>query len=107
MVHPAARAGATLRAVWVSGKFQGVISPTTPTGSLTRLMREPLGRVKDSPYIFPASPALKLEDIGGGGNVGDCLAHGHAHFQAHHLGSLSAFSRINWAVRNSTCSRSL
>src|SRR5256884_4390153 len=40
MVQPAAMAGATFRAVCVSGKFQGVIIPTTPTGSLTRLIVE-------------------------------------------------------------------
>ena len=57
MVQPAARAGATFRAVWVNGKFHGVIIPTTPTGSLTRLIIEPLGSVKLSPYSFPASPA--------------------------------------------------
>ena len=32
-VQPAARAGATLAAIWLSGKFQGVIAPSTPTGS--------------------------------------------------------------------------
>ena len=57
MVQPAASAGATLRAVCVSGKFHGVIMPTTPTGSLTRLIVEPLGSVKLSPYSLPASPA--------------------------------------------------
>ena len=31
-VHPAARAGQTLFAISVSGKFQGVIATTTPTG---------------------------------------------------------------------------
>jgi hypothetical protein len=33
MVHPAASAGATLQAIWLSGQFHGVIIPTTPTGS--------------------------------------------------------------------------
>src|ERR1700746_3318270 len=33
MVQPAASAGATLQAIWFSGQFQGVIMPTTPTGS--------------------------------------------------------------------------
>ena len=32
-VHPAARAGATFHMVMRSGKFQGTIAPTTPTGS--------------------------------------------------------------------------
>ena len=34
-VHPAAKAAATLRATWCSGKFHGVMQPTTPTGSRT------------------------------------------------------------------------
>ncbi len=33
MVQPAASAGATLQAIWFMGQFQGVIMPTTPTGS--------------------------------------------------------------------------
>src|SRR5215467_9170520 len=33
MVQPAASAGATLHVIWFSGQFQGVIMPTTPTGS--------------------------------------------------------------------------
>jgi hypothetical protein len=32
-VLPAARAGATFQTSSISGKFQGVISPTTPIGS--------------------------------------------------------------------------
>jgi len=35
MVQPAASAGATLQAIWFIGQFQGVIMPTTPTGSRT------------------------------------------------------------------------
>ena len=33
MVQPAASAGATLHMIWLIGQFQGVIMPTTPTGS--------------------------------------------------------------------------
>ena len=33
-VQPAARAGATLHAIWLIGQFHGVIRPQTPTGSL-------------------------------------------------------------------------
>ncbi len=33
IVQPAASAGPTLQAIWFSGQFQGVISPTTPMGS--------------------------------------------------------------------------
>ncbi len=32
-VQPAASAGATFAAIWCSGKFHGVMAPTTPTGS--------------------------------------------------------------------------
>jgi hypothetical protein len=35
MVQPAARAGATLTAIWFIGQFHGVIMPQTPIGSLT------------------------------------------------------------------------
>ena len=35
IVQPAARAGATLTAIWFIGQFQGVIRPQTPMGSLT------------------------------------------------------------------------
>jgi hypothetical protein len=38
-VHPAARAGATLRVIIAIGKFQGVIAATTPTGCLTTTTR--------------------------------------------------------------------
>ena len=34
-VQPAASAGAILATTWCSGKFHGVIAPTTPTGSCT------------------------------------------------------------------------
>ena len=37
MVQPAASAGATLQAIWLSGQFHGVIMPTTPTGSRTSM----------------------------------------------------------------------
>ena len=40
-VQPAARAGAILRAIMEDGKFQGVIAPTTPTGSLVTRIRRP------------------------------------------------------------------
>ena len=33
MVHPAANAGASFHAAIIRGKFQGIIWPTTPTGS--------------------------------------------------------------------------
>ena len=36
IVHPAAKAGATLQEIWLIGQFQGVIIPTTPIGSLLR-----------------------------------------------------------------------
>src|SRR3954447_18029680 len=40
IVQPAASAAPSLRAIMEDGKFQGVIAPTTPTGSLvTRILR--------------------------------------------------------------------
>ena len=39
MVQPAARAGASLRAIIADGKFHGVIAATTPTGCLRTTMR--------------------------------------------------------------------
>ncbi|MGY3293231.1 hypothetical protein ACVWW5_005911 [Bradyrhizobium sp. LM3.4] len=45
MVQPAASAGATLQAIWLSGQFQGVIMPTTPTGSRST-MAVPTGSSK-------------------------------------------------------------
>ena len=33
IVQPAASAGATLQAIWLTGQFHGVISPHTPTAS--------------------------------------------------------------------------
>src|SRR5688500_3867372 len=38
-VQPAARAGPTLRVIIAIGKFQGVMQPTTPIGSLTTTIR--------------------------------------------------------------------
>ncbi len=35
MVQPAAIAGATLAAIWLSGQFQGVMKAHTPIGSET------------------------------------------------------------------------
>ena len=35
MVHPTARAGATLQVIWFIGQFHGVMKPQTPIGSLT------------------------------------------------------------------------
>ena len=45
MVQPAASAGATLQAIWFNGQFQGVIMPTTPTGSRSTTA-EPTGSSK-------------------------------------------------------------
>src|SRR5690606_32340835 len=49
-VQPAARAGATLRAIMALGKFQGVMEATTPTGCLsTRIRLSWLGGAMMSP----------------------------------------------------------
>ena len=37
IVHPAANAGATLIITWFTGQFHGVIMPTIPTGSSTKV----------------------------------------------------------------------
>ena len=34
-VHPAAKAGRTFNAIWLTGQFHGVINPQIPTGSRT------------------------------------------------------------------------
>jgi hypothetical protein len=48
MVQPAARAGATLQTIWLTGQFHGVIRPHTPIGS--RAIRVlPIGRSKAKP----------------------------------------------------------
>jgi hypothetical protein len=43
MVQPAASAGSTLQAIWLTGQFHGVISPHTPIGS-RRMSVEPRSR---------------------------------------------------------------
>ena len=45
IVQPAASAGATLQAIWLSGQFQGVIIPHTPMGSRTSRVL-PIDRVE-------------------------------------------------------------
>ena len=51
-VHPAARAGATLTTLSMKGKLNGVMAPTTPTGSRTSAVPDiPLG----PPVGAPAS----------------------------------------------------
>ncbi len=41
IVHPAARAGAIFLEGSVTGKFQGLMAPTTPTGCLRVMCRLP------------------------------------------------------------------
>ena len=43
--HPAASAGATLRAISTQGKFQAVKAATMPTGSCETSMRPPGARL--------------------------------------------------------------
>src|SRR5204862_6980647 len=58
MVHPAASAGAILRAIIAAGKFQGVTAATTPTPSWTANMRRPgTGAGITSPLARVASSA--------------------------------------------------
>ncbi len=50
IVLPAASAGATFQEAIVSGKFQGVISPTTPSGSRKVMSIPPATGI-----VFPVS----------------------------------------------------
>ena len=54
---PAASAGPSLREGMLSGKFQGVIAATTPTGArrVNTRLPSPVGRV--TPAVRIASPA--------------------------------------------------
>jgi len=63
-VHPAARAGATLRVIMLMGKFQGVMAATTPTGCLMASMRRSFCTVaKMSPVTLrPSSANHSMED---------------------------------------------
>lgn len=38
IVQPAANAGATFAAIWLTGQFQGVMNAHTPTGSRTTVV---------------------------------------------------------------------
>ncbi len=63
-VHPAASAGPIFQAAISSGKFQGMIAPTTPTGSLRVNARIFACGMKGTdtscvvPSIFVAQPAM-------------------------------------------------
>ena len=58
MVQPAARAGAHLRVIMATGKFQGVMQPTTPIGWRIVQPREPgKGVSRVSPWMRLASSA--------------------------------------------------
>ena len=57
-VQPAASAGAILRAIIAAGKFHGVITATTPTGSFNANIRRPTtGAGMTSPLARVASSA--------------------------------------------------
>ena len=57
-VQPAASAGATLRVIMASGKFQGVMAAHTPIGCLTTMSRRLLSKVgRVSPFTRLASSA--------------------------------------------------
>ena len=63
-MHPAARAGATLRVIMLMGKFQGVMAATTPMGCLMASMRRSFCTVaKMSPVTRrPSSANHSIED---------------------------------------------
>ena len=56
-VLPAARAGAIFQVASRSGKLNGVIAPTTPSGSRTVYDSMSPGTGRVSPWIFVANPA--------------------------------------------------
>jgi len=56
-VHPAASAGASFHDSSRSGKFQGVIMATTPTGSRSVCTKKPGMPGSVSPVILVAQPA--------------------------------------------------
>ncbi len=57
-VHPAASAGAILRAIIAAGKFHGVMAATTPTGSFkANIFRPATGAGMMSPLARVASSA--------------------------------------------------
>jgi hypothetical protein len=60
VVHPAASAGASFHAAMSKGKFQGIIWPTTPTGSRSVNDRNSPGNEIGIvvPVIFVAQPAM-------------------------------------------------
>jgi len=55
--QPAASAGATERIISARGMFQGTITPTTPTGSRSRMLRESGVGTAERPKIQRARPA--------------------------------------------------
>ena len=59
-MHPVARAGASFHAAISSGKFHGMICPTTPTGSRSVYERYSPGNEIGIvvPVIFVAQPAM-------------------------------------------------
>jgi hypothetical protein len=57
IVHPAASAGASFHACIKSGKFHGIICPTTPTGSLVVQAKNGPSALKVDPLILSTHPA--------------------------------------------------
>ena len=56
-VHPQARAGAIFQTAFISGKFQGTITPTTPTGRRFTTVSASDRTGATSPLILSAQPA--------------------------------------------------
>ena len=97
MVHPAARAGPILRVTIAAGKFQGVMSPQTPTGSLMVKIRFPgmeAGMV--SPSIRGASSENHSRKLAAYATSPFASAKGLPFSQVMSLARSSEFSTINW-----------
>ena len=59
-VQPAAKAGATLRVIWLRGKFQGVMQPTTPIGSRTTKELPTFSSQRKARATLAALPQLNI-----------------------------------------------
>src|SRR5215210_4619324 len=57
IAFPHASAGAIFHTAIISGKFQGVIAPTTPTGSRSVYVKAPSCTGTVSPVTLPDQPA--------------------------------------------------
>ena len=76
MLQPAQSAGANFQAPTSSGKFHGVIWPTTPAGSRSTMPSVLAGQRHGLAEDLGREPGVVLEDVGGAGDVEACLGDG-------------------------------